>query len=160
MVFDNYVTSNLSLNHHQNKQTIQHFLGDRILTSSHPANFNYHALTNVGTLIKLEVNVTRHTHLLDDGGEPAQSEPVAVLPGDDGAAHLDDDPPGVLQLVPVEDGAAVLGREEVRAQRDLAVGAAPAGARHRERPELAADHVVDGGHGGAGVEAAVEHPSL
>ena len=48
------------------------------------------------------------TYLLDDGCEPAEGEAVAVLPGDDGAAHLDDDPPRVLQLVPVEDGARAL----------------------------------------------------
>ena len=73
----------------------------------------HHCTQVLRTGLILQVNVTRGTHLLDDGGEPAQSEPVAVLPGDDGAAHLDDDPPGVLQLVPVEDGARALRRLEV-----------------------------------------------
>ena len=103
------------------------------------------------------------THLLDDGCEPAEGEAVAVLPGDDGAAHLDDDPPGVLQLVPVQDGARALRSLEVMAaaQRDLVAVAVAARVGHGEGAELAADDVARiAGLGGAGVEAAVEHPSL
>ena len=103
-----------------------------------------------------------NTHLLNDGGEPAEREAVAVLPGDDGAAHLDDDPPRVLQLVPVEDGARALRRLEVvgAAQRDLVAVAVAARVGHGEGAELAADDIARSGLGGAGVEAAVEHPSL
>ena len=105
-------------------------------------------------LILITKQNARPTHLLDDGREPAQGEPVAVLPGDDGAAHLDDDPLGALQLVPVENDAVVLGRQG--AQRDLVVGGADTGVRpHREGAELANCRI-----GGAGVKAAVEHPSL
>ena len=102
------------------------------------------------------------TYLLDDGCEPAEGEAVAVLPGDDGAAHLDDDPPGVLQLVPVEDGARALRRlKVVGSQRDLVAVAVAARVGHGEGAELAADDVARiAGPGGAGVEAAVEHPSL
>ena len=101
-------------------------------------------------------------HLLDDGGEPAEREAVAVLSGDDGAAHLDDDPPGVLQLVPVQDGARALWRlEVVGTQSDLVAVAVVGRVGHGEGAELAADDVARiAGLGGAGVEAAVEHPSL
>ena len=48
--------------------------------------------------IKCRRGNVRNSHLLHDGGEPAQSQALAVLAGDDGAAELDHDALGVDQL--------------------------------------------------------------
>lgn len=45
-------------------------------------------------------------HLLYDGRQPAESQPMFILPCDDSAAQLHDQSPGVLELIPVSEGGS------------------------------------------------------
>ena len=46
------------------------------------------------------------SHLLDNGSQPSKSKSLAVRTGDDGGAHLDDHPLGLLQLGTSQEGSA------------------------------------------------------
>ena len=48
------------------------------------------------------------SHLLDNGSQPSKSKSLAVRTGDDGGAHLDDHPLGLLQLCAGEEGCAAV----------------------------------------------------
>ena len=61
-------------------------------------------------------------YLFDDGGQSPECQSLSVFPGDDGAAHLDQNKFGLVDLIPGQDGLFA-GEDAVVAA--IAVGAEP-----------------------------------